>query len=145
MSTEQNKEVVRRWFEEVINQGNVETVDTICMQCVPSFVVIRGVADPPPQGLSGVKELIRTFRTGFPDLHITVEEQIAEGDKVASRVTVRGTHQGEFMGLPATGKRVNISGTSIWRVIDGQLVDESVNWDTMGMMQQLGVIPAPNS
>ena len=144
MSIEQNKAIVRRWFEEVINQGNVEVVDNICMRCVPSFVVIQGVANPPPQGLEGVKELIRTLRTSFPDLHFTIEDQIAEDDKVASKVTIRGTHRGEFMGMPATGKQINISGVSIWRVADGQLVEESVSWDTLGMMQQLGVVPSPN-
>jgi steroid delta-isomerase-like uncharacterized protein len=143
MSAEQNKAIVRRWFEEVINQGNVETVDTICVQCVPSFVVIKGVSDPPPQGLEGVKELIGVFRTAFPDLHFTIEDQIAEDDKVVTRLAIRGTHRGEFMGIPATGKQMNVSAASIWRVADGKLVDEWVSWDKLEMMQQLGLIPTP--
>jgi steroid delta-isomerase-like uncharacterized protein len=143
MSTEQNKAVVRKWFEDVISRGKVEYVDTICQQCVPSFVVIKGVADPPPQGLEGVKDLIRAFRDAFPDLKISVEDQIAEDDKVVSQLTVRGTHLGNFMGAPATGRQVEVSGISIWRVADGKLIDETVNWDTLRMLQQLGVVPTP--
>ena len=141
MSTEQNKAIVRRWFDEVVSQGNIELVDEICMQCVPSFVVIQGVADPPPQGLEGVKGLIGVLRTAFPDLKFTIEGQIAEGDQVATRLTVRGTHLGEFMGIPATGKQMAVSGVSIWRLADGKLVNEWVNWDSLAMMQQLGVAP----
>ena len=141
MSTEQNKAIVRRWFDEVVSQGNIELVDEICMQCVPSFVVIQGVADPPPQGLEGVKGLIGVLRTAFPDLKFTIEGQIAEGDQVATRLTVRGTHLGEFMGIPATGKQMAVSGVSIWRLADGKLVNEWVNWDSLAMMQQLGVVP----
>jgi steroid delta-isomerase-like uncharacterized protein len=141
VSTEQNKAIVRRWFDEVVSQGNIELVDEICMQCVPSFVVIQGVADPPPQGLEGVKGLIGVLRTAFPDLKFTIEGQIAEGDQVATRLTVRGTHLGEFMGIPATGKQMAVSGVSIWRLADGKLVNEWVNWDSLAMMQQLGVAP----
>jgi len=141
MSAEQNKAIVRRWFDEVVSQGNIELVDEICMQCVPSFVVIQGVADPPPQGLEGVKGLIGVLRTAFPDLKFTIEGQIAEGDQVATRLTVRGTHLGEFMGIPATGKQMAVSGVSIWRLADGKLVNEWVNWDSLAMMQQLGVAP----
>jgi len=141
MSAEQNKAIVRRWFDEVVSQGNIELVDEICMQCVPSFVVIQGVADPPPQGLEGVKGLIGVLRTAFPDLKFTIEGPIAEGDQVATRLTVRGTHLGEFMGIPATGKQMAVSGVSIWRLADGKLVNEWVNWDSLAMMQQLGVVP----
>jgi steroid delta-isomerase-like uncharacterized protein len=141
MSTEENKTVVRRWFEDVLSQGNVQLVDTICMQCTPSFVVIQGVANPPPQGLEGVKELVAGFRTAFPDMKFIIEDQIAEGNQVATRLTVRGTHLGEFMGIPASGKPVSVSAVSIWRVAEGKLVNEWVNWDSLGMMQQIGVIP----
>ena len=83
------------------------------------------------------------MREAFPDLTATVDEQVAEGDKVVSRVTMTGTHEGEFMGMPATGKSFTIPGVSIWEVRGGQLISEWVSWDSMGMMQQLGVIPAP--
>ena len=89
----------------------------------------------------GVKGLIGVLRTAFPDLKFTIEGQIAEGDQVATRLTVRGTHLGEFMGIPATGKQMAVSGVSIWRLADGKLVNEWVNWDSLAMMQQLGVAP----
>jgi steroid delta-isomerase-like uncharacterized protein len=143
MSTEGNKQLVRRWFEEVINQGKTEVVDAICMRCAPGFVVIQGVAQDPPGGLEGVKALLDGFHGAFPDLAFTVEDQVAEGDKVATRLTIRGTHRGEFNGLPATGKSFEIAGTSIWLVHEGQLVQEWVTWDSAGMLQQLGVIPGP--
>lgn len=142
MSVAENKAIVRRWFEEVISQGKVELVDLICMQCSPAFVVIQGVANPPPQGLDGVKQLIGAFRTAFPDMKFIVEDQIAEDDQVATRLTIRGTHLGDFMGIPASGKQVEVSAVSIWHVAEGKLINEWVNWDSLGMMQQLGVIPA---
>jgi predicted ester cyclase len=114
MSTEQNKVIVRRWFDEVFSQGKVETIDEICVRCAPSFVVIRGVIENTPGGLEGVKELLNMFRSAFPDLNATIEDQIAEDDKVVSRLTVRGTHQGELMGIPPPGKPIQISGISIW-------------------------------
>jgi len=99
--------------------------------------------EPAPQGIDGLKGLIASLRTAFPDLSATVDEQVAEGDKVVSRVTMSGTHEGEFMGIPATGKSFTIPGVSIWEVIGGQLISEWVNWDSMSMMQQLGLAPAP--
>ena len=105
--------------------------------------MVRGVVEPAPQGIPGLKDLIASFRTSFPDLNATVEEQVAGGDKVVSRLTMSGTHQGEFMGMPATGKSFTIPGVSIWEVRGGQLISEWVSWDAMGMMQQLGAMPAP--
>ena len=143
MSTDDNKAVVRRWFDEVISRGDMGALDAICAECHPQFAVIRGVIEPAPLGMSGLKSLITSLRSAFPDLHAEVEEQIAEGDKVVSRVTMRGTQRGEFNGMPATGKSFNISGVSIWEVRGNLLIQEWVHWDAMGMMQQLGVIPAP--
>ena len=142
MSTEQNKAIVRRWFDEVLSQGKADTIDEICVRCAPSFVVIRGVVENPPGGLEGVKELVNMLRSAFPDLNATIEDQIAEDDKVVSRMTMRGTQRGEFMGIPPSGKQFEISGISVWLLHDGQLVQEWVSWDSLGMMQQLGVIPA---
>ena len=79
----------------------------------------------------------------FPDLHSTVEYLIAEGDMVVSRFTMRGTHQGEFIGIPPTGKQVKVTGMVIHRFADGKIVEYWVKWDVLGMMQQLGVIPPP--
>lgn len=141
MSTEENKAIVRRWFDEVVSRGDLTTLDAICAHCHPQFVFTRGVVEPPPRGMSGLKDLIASLRSAFPDLQATIEDQIAEGDKVVSRVTMRGTHRGEMFGIPATGKPFSVSGVSIWEVRGGQLISEWVRWDTMGMMQQLGVLP----
>ncbi|HXV72832.1 MAG TPA: ester cyclase [Acidimicrobiia bacterium] len=139
MSTEENKTLVQRWFKEVVSQGDLSTFDAICAVCHPDFEMIKGVANPAPRGIEGTKELISGLRTAFPDLTATVDEQIAEGDKVVSVVTMTGTHKGDFMGMPATGRSFTIPGVSIWEVRGGQLISEWVNWDSMAMMQQLGV------
>jgi len=141
MPSEDNKALVRRWFEEVMSQGNLATADLICMECYPGFTVINGVVDNPPGGLEGVRDMVRMFRTAFPDAQFTVEDQIAEGNKVVTCLTIRGTHQGDFIGLAPTGKQVTISGISIWELADGKLLQERVNWDTLGMLQQLGAVP----
>ena len=83
----------------------------------------------------------RANRTAFPDLNVKVEDQLAEGDKVATRWTTTGTHQGEFAGIPPTGKQGGVTGTTIARVVGGKIVEERSNWDTLGLLQQLGVIP----
>jgi steroid delta-isomerase-like uncharacterized protein len=143
VSTDENKAIVQRWFSDVVSRGDMESLDAICAVCHPQFEMVRGVTEPAPQGIDGLKGLINTLRTAFPDLTATVDEQIAEGDKVVSRVTMSGTHQGEFMGIPATGKSFTIPGVSIWEVRAGQLISEWVNWDSMSMMQQLGLAPTP--
>ncbi|TMD54110.1 MAG: ester cyclase [Chloroflexi bacterium] len=143
MSTEENKAVVRRWFDEVMTQGNISTVDLICMQCHPGFTVINGIVDNPPPGMDGVKELVKLFRNAFPDMRFNIEEQIAEGNKVTTRMTIHGTHHGDFMGISASGKPVSFSAISIWEVADGKLLQERVNWDALGALQQLGAIPTP--
>ncbi len=143
MSTDENKAVVRRWFAEVVSRGDMKSLDAICAVCHPQFEMVRGVVEPAPQGIPGLKGLVTSLRTAFPDLNATVEEQVAEGDKVVSRVTMKGTHKGEFNGMPATGRSFSIAGVSIWEVRGGQLISEWVSWDSMGMMQQLGVVPAP--
>jgi steroid delta-isomerase-like uncharacterized protein len=143
MSTDENKAVVRRWFDEVVGQGNMSSLDAICAQCHPQFVVVRGVVEPAPQGIPGLKGLVTSLRTAFPDLHAAVDEQIAEGDKVVSRVTMSGTQEGEFMGMPGTGKSFTVTGVSIWEVRGGQLISEWVNWDSLSMMRQLGAMPDP--
>jgi steroid delta-isomerase-like uncharacterized protein len=143
MSTDENKALVQRWFSDVVSQGDMSSFDAICAVCHPDFEMIRGVANPAPRGIEATKGLISSLRTAFPDLSATVDEQIAEGDKVVSVVTMTGTHQGDFMGVPATGRSFTMPGVSIWEVRDGQLISELVSWDSMGMMQQLGVAAGP--
>jgi steroid delta-isomerase-like uncharacterized protein len=119
------------------------SLDEICADCHPQFVMVRGVIEPAPEGMEGLKGLIAGLRTAFPDLTAGVEEQVVEGDKVVSRVTMSGTHQGQFMGMAPTGKSFTVPGVSIWGVRGGQLISQWVSWDSMGLMRQLGVAPAP--
>ncbi len=141
MSATENKAVVRRWFEEVMNQGNIDAVDLICEQCAPSFVVVKGLTDNAPGGLDGLKALVQGFHTAFPDLHFTIEDQIAEGNKVVTLVSIEGTNSGELMGMPATNNRISISGVSIWLVGEGKLVEEKTIWDKLAWTNQLGALP----
>ena len=133
MSTEENKALVRRWFEEVVNKGNLDVLDEIC---APTYVEAGDVVGP-----EGPKQYFTEIRTASPDFHITVEDMIAEGDKVAVRWTFRGTHKGEYMGIAPTGKQVTVTGITIWCIADGKFVESWENKDDLGLMQQLGVIP----
>ena len=135
--SEQNKAIDRRFFEELFDTGDASVAEEIV---APNYVN-HNPAPGETSGPEGVQAFINLFRTGFPDGHFTVEDQIAEGDLVVSRLTATGTHQGEFIGVPATGKPVNFTAISIHRVTGGQIQEGWVNWDTLGMMQQLGAIP----
>ncbi len=137
--TEDNKALNRRFVEEIINQGNIEAIDEL---------IDPGVVDhaaPPgfPTGREGAKQFVAIVRSAFPDLHHTIEDLIAEGDKVVMRSTWSGTHQGEFMGIPATGRRVTVSGIDISRCADGRMVEHWEQFDALGLMQQLGAVPPP--
>src|SRR5258705_13618263 len=139
MSTEENKALVRRWFA-AFSSGDVAVVDDL----YAADVVDHSPAVPnQAPGREGIKQLVTSFRAAYPDLAFTVEDLIADGDKVASRWTARGTNTGAFMGMPPTGKQVTISGILITRVAGGTMVESWVNFDALGMMQQLGVIPTP--
>jgi steroid delta-isomerase-like uncharacterized protein len=135
--SEQNKTIDRRFFEELLNTGDPNVADEIV---APNYVN-HNPAPGETTGPEGVKTFATLLRTAFPDGRFTVEDQIAEGDKVVSRFTTTGTHQGEFVGIPATGKRINITGISIHRVTGGQIQEGWLNWDALGMMQQLGAVP----
>ena len=139
MSVEENKAIVHRIMEEIFNKGNVAAADEL----IASNFVDHNPVCGQPAGLEGLKQVVTMFRTAFPDLHCTVEEMIAEGDKVMARGTIRGTHKGEFMGVPPTGKRVRVTGIDIVRIAGGKVVERWGNFDEMGMMQQLGVVPPP--
>ncbi len=93
-------------------------------------------------GPDAAKASIEGYRTAFPDLRITVEDQIAENDRVVTRWSAKGTHQGELLGIPATGKQSTVTGITIDLVVDGRIAESWTNWDTLGMLQQLGVVPA---
>lgn len=136
MSAEDNKTLVRRVYEESINRRNLKVIDELID---PNYV--DHIPGSPVQGIEGLQQAISTYLTAFPDLQMTIEDLIAEGDEVAARFTIRGTHTGELMGIPPTGRQVTVSALHILRVANGKIVEEWQNSDDLGMMQQLGVIP----
>jgi len=138
MSTEENKALVRRFDEAVWNRRDPSLVDELF---APSHVF--RAAGSPPLDREGHKQMIAHFQGAFPDGRNTTDELIAEGDKVASRWTYRGTHRGAFQGIPPTGKQVTLTGISLWRVEGGQIVESWHEADFLGLMHQLGAIPAP--
>jgi predicted ester cyclase len=138
MSSEQNKALVRRIFEEGINQNKPEVFDELI---APNYVNYNFPAPAP--GLEGFKMVIGMFLSAFPDMQVTLEDELADGDKVITRGYFAGTHQGDFQGIPPTGKQVKVKYIDIWRVENGKLVENWVQMDQVGMMQQLGVIPTP--
>jgi steroid delta-isomerase-like uncharacterized protein len=136
MSLEQQKAVVRRFFEEVINQRNLAMVDELV---APEYVW-----HGPSQEVSsqeGLKQLLRVYLRAFPDLQMTCEDQLGEGDKIVSRWTMWGTHQGDLFGLPPTGKQATFTGLSISRIAGGQIAEEWEHFDQLGLLQQLGAVP----
>ena len=140
--SEENKAILRRVTDEVFTQGNLDVVDELF---APSYVLHDpGVPGGELRSTESFKQQwVSMFRTAFPDLQPSVEDQVAEGDKVVTRYTGRGTHQGELMGIPPTGNEVVVSGTIMSPVSDGRIEEEWNNFDALGMMQQLGVIPPP--
>jgi steroid delta-isomerase-like uncharacterized protein len=136
--SETNKTVSRRLVEEAFNQGKYDVIEGLV---APTFVN-HDPATGDVKGPQGTRELIEGYRSAFPDLKITIEEQIAEGDLVATRWTATGTQKGELMGIAPTGKESTVTGVTIDKIKDGKIVESWTNWDTLGMMRQLGVVPA---
>jgi predicted ester cyclase len=139
MSTEQIKAVARRFYEEAMNGKNLNLLDELFATNYQAHP--PGVAEPLTR--EAFKQFNRLFLIAFPDLHITVEDEIAEEDKAALRMSVQGTHLGAFMDIPPTGKQVRWTGMSITRVANGKIVEQWGEQDLLGVLQQLGVIPAP--
>jgi steroid delta-isomerase-like uncharacterized protein len=134
-----NKAISRRADEELFNRGNLDVADELF---APDFVY----HDPAGEELRGpesVKGYATMLRAAFPDLHQTIEDQVAEGDRVAYRWTARGTHEGELMGIAPTGNRVTFTGIAVARLADGKIEEIWENYDALGLMQQLGAIPSP--
>jgi steroid delta-isomerase-like uncharacterized protein len=136
MAAEANKAIARREIEEFESNGNLAVADEVL---APNYRLhFPGF---PPLDREGHKQVIAAFRSAFPDMRIAVELQLAEGDRVANHITMLGTHQGEFQGVPATGKAVAITGTNIMRFEGDQIAELWGYLDAVGMLQQLGVIP----
>ena len=137
--TEENTAIFRRYVEELGNEGRLELADEI----FDSYLAHQSDGSVLERGPEDVKRFMGEFRAGFPDFHGTIEDQIAEGDKVVTRWRMRGTHRGEFRGIATTGMEVAVTGIGIFRFSDGKVVESWDNFDQLGMMRQLGVIPAP--
>jgi steroid delta-isomerase-like uncharacterized protein len=140
MSTEDNKNLVRRYMEVDVNEANIEAANEL----VTRDFLFHFPGSPAPMDRAGLAQTTLLFHAGFPDQHTTVDDILAEGDKVAARFTFRGTQTGAFQGIPPTGKAVTMNGMAIWRIADGKIAEHWVLFDALGMMQQLGVIPAPS-
>jgi steroid delta-isomerase-like uncharacterized protein len=137
--SEENKAIMRRIYEEVFNQGNLDLVDGL----VASEFVNRTAPPGTPPGPEAVKRLVTMLRNAFPDHHTSIEDMLAEGDKVTMRATYSGTHEGDFMGIPPTGERFVQNQVHIMRFADGKVVEHWGVRDDLGQMQQLGLVPAP--
>ncbi len=137
--SEQNKAAARRAFDEAWNAGRLEVVDEI----TTVDAVNHDPQDPNPElrGPASQRQTISMYRQAFPDTHMTVEHQIAEGDLVVTRWRATGTHRGELMGLAPTGRAVEVTGITIDRFEGAKIAESWTNWDTLGLMQQIGAAP----
>lgn len=140
--SEHNKALVRRGVEQVWNGANFDAADEIVAH---DFVVHASRPGNEIHGSEGAKQYFAMLHQAFPDLKFTIDDHIAEGDRVVTRWSARGTHKGEFQGIPPTGKEVTLSGIDIDRIAGGKIVECWMNLDELGLLQQLGVIPAPES
>jgi steroid delta-isomerase-like uncharacterized protein len=139
--SEANKQLARRWFEEVWNQGREAAIDELLAPGAVGF----GLAGPGAEihAAGQLKSFVRNLRDAFPDVHITIEDMVAEADKVAVRFRVTGTHTGGGLGIAGTGRTADFTGMTIIQFKDGKLFHGWNNWDQLGMLQQLGVAPGP--
>lgn len=141
MSTETNKAIIARMIEQVWNEGRTDLV-------VEFFTedYVQHIAGQPTQaGYELVQQGAASSRAAYPDFQLSIDDQVAEDNRVAARWTMTGTHEGEFNGIPPTGKQVSHSGTIFYRLENGRIAEVWFLGDTMGLMQQLGVIPAPEA
>ncbi len=139
MSVEENKAVVRRFnagVQQFFQTGDLSGLDEIC---APDFVH-HGPGIPPD--LEGFKQMVPVFRSAFSDVEVDIDDLIAEGDRVVDRITVRGTHSGDFMGIPPSGIRWEMQEIHIARIVDGKIAERWTMFDMAGLLQQLGGIPA---
>jgi len=136
--SEQNKAVVRRFFEEAWNKGNLAVLE----ETYAADVVSHNSAPGLPAGIEGAKLFLGMYLAAFPDTQMEIEDQVAEGDKVVTRWAASGTHKGELMGIPASGKPVKVTGITIDRLESGKIVEEWGTFDQLGMLQQIGAVPS---
>jgi len=137
--SEQNKTIVRRLFDELWNKGNLPVADELI---APTYTHHDASTPDLGRGPESEKKRVTLYRTAFSDLRLTVEDMIAEGETVVARWSCRGAHKGDLNGIAPTGKQFVISGVSIVRFAGGKMVEGWINWDALGLMQQLSVVPA---
>lgn len=140
MRPEENKATVRKFIKEVFEGGNLDLIEDLF---APDYVLHDPVLPEEVRGPEGIERYVSMYRAAYPDTSFTIEDQLAEGDEVVTRWTGRGTHRGELMGIPPTGKGVTVTGIEVDRVSDGKMRETWVNYDALGMMQQLGVVERP--
>ena len=135
--SEENKQLVRRWFDEVWNKGRAEAIEEMFAE----YGIAHGLSDDPSQPIRGPRDFqpfYEVFRQAFPNMIIEIDDMIAEGDKVAARCSVRGKHEGEFLGRTATQSPIEITGMTIVRIEDGKIVEAWNNFDFMTLYRQVG-------
>jgi steroid delta-isomerase-like uncharacterized protein len=138
--SEQNKALARRAIEEVWNQGKLTVIDELTAPTATFHDA--NVPGGKFSGPEGLKQFVQIYRTAFPDVRLTINDQIAEGDKVVTRWTATGTHKGQLMAIAATNKHATVTGVDIDRYQDGKVVEAWASYDMFGLLQQLGVVPA---
>ena len=136
MLSEQNKELVRRYYEEVVNTGSVENIASFIS---PDYVEVHD-NERLPLGIDGAKQHVEGVRQTYPDLHLTIEQQIAEGEWVATRVTMRGTHQGEWLGIAPTGSSLQVSAVNLDRVVAGRIVEHGGAANLLAPLLDIGAV-----
>jgi steroid delta-isomerase-like uncharacterized protein len=138
MSTEENRAI----GHQCVDAMNAHDLEAVMRFMRPDFVSHFPGAPAPIEGIDAWKQLFGAYRSAFPDLRIDVVDELAEGDLGAARYTMSGTHLGEFNGIPPTGKRVSVEGIGIFRMVEGRIAEEWQQPNLLGLMQQLGVVPA---
>jgi steroid delta-isomerase-like uncharacterized protein len=135
------KDVYRRFLDEGFNRGNLDALDDIL---TPDYVDHNAPPGTLP-GPAGIKSIIAGFRAAFPDVRMTIEDQLADGDRVATRYTFRGTHLGNLMGIPPSGKQIEMTGITIARIAGGKMAEGWVVYELLSLLQQIGAVPSPQS
>lgn len=137
MGIAENKALIRKIFDQGMNQRDGQVFD----ECLTADFVNHDMPAPTP-GPEGFRQVLGMFQSAFPDMHVTVEEILAEGDKVVTRGVFTGTHKGEFMGLPPSGASIQVKFIDIWRIENNRAAENWVRLDQVGLMQQVGALPA---
>ena len=139
--TEANKALVRRWFKEVWNEGREATIDELFAESGVGYGLGDGEAEV--HGPAQLKHFVRNLRGSLPDLQISIQDIMAEEDKVMVRVLLEGTHSGSGLGVPPSGRRIRVAGIVLIRISKGQFVEGWNSWDQLGLLRQIGALPAP--